>query len=150
MGRVVSQHGEDGPAVVVGIDGSANSDAALRWAAEYARLIKGELHAVIAWDHLLGFGFAPISREQLEREARHVLRNALERVLGDASPSGVVREVIQGNPISVLVEASKDAALLVVGARGYGGFAGLLLGSVGENCARQAHCPVLIVRGGAV
>lgn len=137
---------EDGPVVVVGVDGSPNSAAALRWAARYATLRGAELHAVIAWENVLGFGFAPISAQALEQEAQQVLERTVNKVLGKEHPLEVVPMVIRGNPTEVLVEAAHDAELLVVGDRGYGGFAGLLLGSVGENCVRQARCSVVVVR----
>jgi len=132
--------------VVVGVDGSTNSTAALRWAARYAELTGADLHAVTAWENVLGFGFAPIGAADLEREARHVLNRTLKKTFAEEASVEVVTHVTRGNPTAVLVEASRDAELLVVGDRGYGGFANLLLGSVGENCVRQAHCSVVVVR----
>jgi nucleotide-binding universal stress UspA family protein len=137
---------ESGPVVVVGIDGSANSAAALRWAGSYATLIGAELHAVIACEGLMGFAFAPVSTEDLERESRHVLDRTIHKVFGAKPPVRVVKIVDHGNPTAVLVDESRGADLLVVGDRGYGGFAGLLLGSVGGNCVREAHCSVIVVR----
>lgn len=136
----------DDRVVVVGIDGSADSLEALRWAARYVEDTGGELHAVTAYENELGFGFAPLSAENHEHEASLVLEHALHKVLGDESSINVVREVVRGHATKVLIDASRNARLLVVGNRGYGGFAGLLLGSVSENCVRHAHCSVLVVR----
>jgi len=81
----------------------------------------------------------PAAREELE-EAVAALRISHPDLL-------VTAEFTHGHPVPELVEASKEADLLVVGSRGYGGFLGLLLGSVSQHCAAQAHCPVLIHRG---
>lgn len=135
-----------GPLVVVGVDGSHQSRAALAWAARYARLVGAELRAVIAWERESGFGYYPEGERGLEHEARRALEHAVERVLGDEHDVDLELEVVRGNPTTVLLEASREAELLVVGDRGYGGFAGLLVGSVGENCLRHASCSVVIVR----
>jgi nucleotide-binding universal stress UspA family protein len=135
------------PVVVVGVDGSRNSKAALRWAVRYAQRTGAELHAVIAFGYLMpGFGFAPVGHEQLEKEARWTLDHTIEDVVGRNEPVPIVREVVASHPIPALVAASRSAETLVVGDRGYGGFAGLLLGSVGEQCVRRATCTVVVVR----
>jgi nucleotide-binding universal stress UspA family protein len=134
------------PVVVVGIDGSTQSGEALRWAAQYTTLNGGELHPMIVWDQSSGFGYFPQGAESLEREARQTLDRTIHKYLGDERPVGMAPEVRQGNPRFVLVDASATADLLVVGDRGYGGFVGLLLGSVGESCVRHAKCSVVVVR----
>lgn len=135
------------PVVVVGVDNSPNSMEALRWAASYVDKVGGELHVVSAYESALGLGFqyAPVNEDKSEHDARVVLEHTLHKVLGEAADR-VVREVTKGDATNVLVEASRGADLLVVGDRGHGGFAGLLLGSVSEHCVRQAHCSVLVVR----
>lgn len=136
--------------VVVGVDGSPESAEALRWGIDYARKVGAELHAVLAWENTLGFGFVPSGADGLEHEAARTLAHTVEKVLADErqpTPT-ILQKVIRGRSTPVLVEASRGAQLLVVGDRGYGGFAGLLLGHCGENCARLASCSVVIVRHG--
>lgn len=139
-----------GRPVVVGIDGSPESAEALRWAIDYARLAGADIHAVIAWENTLGFGFVPAGAHSLESEARHAIDHTVDKVLAELEGPvpHIERFVKHGHSTPVLVEASRSARLLVVGDRGYGGFAGLLLGHCGENCARLASCSVVIVRGG--
>lgn len=136
-----------GPIVVVGVDGSLNSVEALRWAASYAQLSGAELRAVTAWQSMSGFGFAPVPHKEWERQAEHELDRVVRKALGDNPSVRVTKKVVDGNPAAVLIEESNDADLLVVGDRGYEGFSGLLLGHVGETCARNAHCSVIVVRG---
>lgn len=136
--------------VVVGIDGSPESAEALRWAIDYARPIGATIHAVIAWENMLGFGFVPAGVQSLENEARATLDRTVDKVLEDEHEPvpTIERFVVRGHSTPALLQASRGARLLVVGDRGYGGFAGLLLGHCGENCARLAECSVVIVRAG--
>jgi nucleotide-binding universal stress UspA family protein len=140
--------------IVVGIDGSEGSREALRFAAAEAKLRNDRLVAVSAW-HVptalyagAGSGFvAPVEEEDLSGAARRAVEAELAEVLGaDAGVDLVMRE---GNAAHVLIEESTDATMLVVGSRGHGGFTGLLIGSVGQQCAAHAHCPVVIVHGSA-
>lgn len=136
------------PFVVVGVDGSPNSKAALRWALREAELRRCELHVVSAYGHQLpGFGFTGVTNDELAREQRDLLEAAIAELGEDRPPVAIVLRVVDGHPTPVLVDASKGAELLVVGDRGYGGFAGLLLGSIGEQCVRRASCSVVVVRG---
>lgn len=144
--------------IVVGVDGSPGGNAALRFALEEARLRGAVLHAIHAWvmplyegvpgPFVVGLPPGPALeevREELERTASAVL----DRALAEAVPAGGVevrREVVEGAPARVLLDAARDAELLVVGSRGRGGFVGLLLGSVGAHCARHSPCPVAIVK----
>lgn len=132
--------------VVVGVDGSPESLAALQWASEYASLTEAPLHAVIAWEHGTGFGFVPLPHSSLQSEARRILDRSVRKALGEAG-ARVVRIVEEGRPEDVLVRASLASRLLVVGDRGYSGVAGLLLGHSGEACVRHAACSVVVVRG---
>jgi nucleotide-binding universal stress UspA family protein len=137
--------------IVVGVDGSACARAALRFALHEARIRGARLRAVSAWHVPLGAygaGLAPTPEslvEDCEEAAHDVLEQALASVgdLGGVEIEGVVRE---GHPAHVLVEETHDADLLVVGSRGLGGFRELLLGSVSQQCAHHARCPVVIVR----
>jgi nucleotide-binding universal stress UspA family protein len=135
--------------IVVGVDGSAGAREALRYALDEARLRGAGVRAVAAWQvpavaYAGGYGPAdPELFSELERDARTNLEGALGAVdLGDIEPETVVRE---GSPAHVLLEEAADADLLVVGSRGLGGFRGLLLGSVGQQCAHHAPCPLVIV-----
>jgi nucleotide-binding universal stress UspA family protein len=143
-----SQHEGGRPVVVVGVDGSAASKDALRWAADYAALFGGEVRAVTAWQWPVSMGMAmplPEDYNPLD-DARAALEKTLAEVLGDSPSIPVTTQVIEGAPAVALVSESHGAALLVVGSRGHGGFAGLLLGSTSEHCARHASCPVVVVR----
>jgi nucleotide-binding universal stress UspA family protein len=131
--------------IVVGIDGSDRSVAALRWAVEEARLRDGEIIAICAWEfpHALN----PVTMFTVEAEPfRMDAESALERAIAAADPGDVpvTRQVVEGLAASLLVEASNDADLLVVGSRGRGGFGGLLLGSVSQHVTSHARCSVLV------
>ena len=137
--------------IVVGVDGSEESKEALRWALEEARLRQATLRAVNAWMYPTIFGPTPIppemfDRGMLEEDAEKTLGAAVAEVAGDDPPAYVERVVTEGPATHVLVEAAADADLLVVGSRGHGGFTGLLLGSVSQQCAHHAPCAVVIVR----
>ncbi|MFJ8098639.1 universal stress protein [Streptomyces griseofuscus] len=139
--------------IVVGVDGSEGSKQALNWAMRQAELTGGWVEAVIAWDvpqfhGALGW-MPPSSSDEaaLEGRARSEVTSAVEEAVA-AHPTVQVSTVARyGTPAGVLLEASRDAALLVVGSRGLGGFKGLLLGSVAQHCVQHAHCPVLVLRG---
>ena len=136
-----------GGRIVVGYDGSAGARAALAWAVEEARLRDAALHVVNAWADPLGEPnryASLIQLEDVEGAADRVLQRGINEVVGDADVV-VKRETSYTSPALALVEASHDADLLVVGSRGRGGFTGLLLGSVGQQCAHHATCPVVIV-----
>jgi nucleotide-binding universal stress UspA family protein len=137
--------------IVVGIDGSDASVAALRWALEEARLRGLKIVAVHA--HTLPHVSTTSQALHLIETGLDAYRAAgaeiLERALADAEAADdvdVERRVIEGPPASALLDAAEDAELLVVGSRGHGGFAALLLGSVSEQCAHHSPCPVVIVR----
>jgi len=137
--------------IVVGVDGSAESKEALRWALEEARLRDATLRAVYAWHnpYLLAPGFGPpedFQPDALREQAAETLDAVIEEVVG-TSDVHVDTVVAEGPAGSVLVEAAEGAELLVVGSRGHGGFVGLLLGSVSQQCVTHAPCPVLVVRG---
>jgi nucleotide-binding universal stress UspA family protein len=143
--------------IVVGVDGSETADKALRWAADEARLRGASLRVMHAWTVPLvlarpsedAFGIPePVEsllevRAALQREATTVLERALEDVASEGVE--VEAQAIEGKAARILIEAAADAELLVVGSRGLGGFAGLLLGSVSQQCAHHAPCPVVIV-----
>ena len=137
--------------VVVGVDGSPSSDDALRWAAREADLHGDVLEVVCCWTYPATVTMAPFQpslRDQVFADAaRHVVKDSIERVLGgSADHMDVVAEVAEGPPSQRLVELSQDAAMVVVGCRGRGGFAGMLVGSVGETVTQMARVPVILAR----
>jgi nucleotide-binding universal stress UspA family protein len=128
--------------VVVGIDGSQASYRALEWAAAEAARTGAvlEAHASYGSDYLF------ISSEEVEAVMRKVLDQAANHVAAFAPGVSLKGFTHDELPAKILINASKGADLLVVGSRGHGGFSGLLLGSVSQQCALHAHCPVVIVR----
>ena len=138
--------------IVVGVDGSDESKEALRWALEEARLRGATVRAVYAWrdPYVLAPGFGlpeDFEFDALRERAVETLDAVVAEVAGIKSDVPVEAVIAEGSAGSVLVEAAEDAGMLVVGSRGHGGFVGLLLGSVGQQCVQHAPCPVLIVRG---
>jgi nucleotide-binding universal stress UspA family protein len=125
--------------VAVGVDGSEESWRALEWAVGHATA-EGRALSVV---HACGLAGPGTGSEDL---GRAVAREAVERVRASASTLGVRSVVTMGSPVSVLLEASEVADLLVVGARGRGSVSRALLGSVSAAAARQAQCPVVVVR----
>lgn len=144
-----------GPQVVVGVDGSAESVEALRWAAAYAAATSATISAVLSWHYPAAAGIVPpgIAPKPLTDEVRATMREALDKALtevfGTTTPPNVRAKIAYGHPAVVLVEESQHADLLVVGNRGHGAFAGMLTGSVSIHCVNNAHCPVVVVRGTA-
>lgn len=143
-----------GGLVVVGVDGSQESVAALRWAADYAKAAGATVRAVIAWHYPDTAGGPPVGhapapvRQESEQHIQATLDQAVRQVYPDPAAAGVQTRIAYGHPSQALVEASKEASLLVVGSRGHGAFAGMLLGSVSMHCVTGAFCPVTVVRQG--
>ena len=137
----------DQHAIFVGIDGSAASDAALAWACAEARLRGSAVVALHVISEPYQLPRIPIEKPEgkLELQGQQVLDEALSR----ASTEGVVVEsrLLEGAPGELLVEASEDAELVVVGTRRHGGLASFVLGSVSNTVVHHAHCPVVVVRG---
>jgi nucleotide-binding universal stress UspA family protein len=142
--------------LVVGVDGSEESRAALRWAADEADLRNAELEAVLAWErpYLIpvpqmsqgAFPISPVDPELLGRQAERTLHESLGEVFGEQLPARLKPLVLEGNPAGVLLSRALNAELLIVGSRGHGGFKGLLTGSVTEQCVRHARSSVVVVR----
>lgn len=134
------------PRVVAGVDGSASSFEALRWAVRYAELSGGTVEAVTAWEQPSGW-FAPSMEAAFDVEsARELQARELHEALGDEDAAKVRTVLMHGNPGDVLLRCAEGAAVLVVGNRGHGGFARAVLGSVSQRVALHAECPVVIVR----
>ena len=138
--------------IVVGVDGSANGAAALRWAVAEAALRTDRVVALFAWGYIPpghagdGRTFDP---EYGSVDADAALVAAVEAAVGPERAGGIERQVIGDVPTKALLAASAGAELLVVGARGIGGFQRLLLGSVSEGCLHHATRPLAIIRSAA-
>lgn len=140
-------HIAEEPAIVVGVDGSAPSILALRWAGALAPLLKARIRAVTCWQFQIAVGtFIPVLWDP-EEEARKVCAAAVDTAFDGAPPAGLELVASQGSAAKVLVEESRSAQLVVVGSRGHGGFEGLLLGAVSATVAEHARCPVLVAHG---
>ena len=134
--------------IVVGVDGSEESQQTLRFALEEARRRQTGLHVVHAfseWEPIPGSGELEHDRVPKQREAwLAALVHAAARGAADVEIS---QSTVESDPAPALLAAAQSAELLIVGSRGHGGFADLLLGSVSLQCAHHAACPVVIVRG---
>jgi len=142
--------------VVVGVDGSAASDQALLFAVREAQLRDATLQIVAAYDYGaltnsyagsfdMGFALGPV-QEGLHAAAQALAKASAATVADLAGPPVRTQAVVQaGRPSQVLIDAAKDAALLVVGARGAGAFTRLMLGSTSNEVVHHAHVPVMVV-----
>ncbi len=132
------------PRIVVGVDGSPTSLGALEWAVREARLRGATLELV----HVSFFRLTALDIEtfadQKERE-RAILDAAVAKASAIAPDVSVTGRLCDPPTAKTLVDLSKEADLLVVGSRGFGPFKDLTLGSVSQDCARQAQCPVVII-----
>jgi nucleotide-binding universal stress UspA family protein len=142
------------PVVVVGVDGSAESVDALRWAARYQESTGATVRPVLSWHFPAAAGPAPVGvapkpiSDEVRASMQEALDKAITEVYGSPATDKVEAKIEYGHPAQVLVEASQHADLLVVGHRGHGAFTGMLIGSVSIHCVTHAHCPVVVVRGG--
>lgn len=136
--------------IVVGIDGSEASLVALRWAAGEARLRAARLEVVHAWHppYVGGYPYTGIplfDPDSLEDSAAVTLDKAIAGIHASDLAYPIERIASKGGASAVLLEVSKGADLVVLGSRGLGGFASLLLGSVSHQVVQHAECPVVIV-----
>lgn len=131
--------------IVVGVDGSDHGNAALHWAVQEACVHDATLVAVFAWQ--MPFLDIPgaFEHEEIEQVSKDFLVQTVADQIPDC-PLKVETLVARGDVSEVLIEASKNADLLVLGSRGRGGFAGLKLGSVSSECTAHAACPVAIIK----
>jgi nucleotide-binding universal stress UspA family protein len=136
------------PFVVVGIDGSEESKHALRWARALAVPLRAQVKAVAVWHLPYGYGAIAIPADwNPKQDMEQVLLDAVTDVVGSQLPDDLHLVVREGNPSKELLDSATGAAMIVVGSRGHGGFAGMLLGSVSSHVAEHATCPVLVVHG---
>lgn len=142
------EQGRGSGRIVVGVDGSDSSKAALAWAVRQAALTGAEVDAVGAWQPPASYGYdgwVAVDIPDFEQLTRQMLDEAIAAA---AAPGVAIRPlVVRDNAARALLDTAKDADLLVVGSRGRGGFTGALLGSVGQHCVQHAECPVVVVRG---
>jgi nucleotide-binding universal stress UspA family protein len=141
--------GETVDMVVVGIDGSACADVALEFATEEAALRGATLRIVCAWEIpsvMYPSGIYPSAAvEGFQEDAKTIVDKALARA-AELKPSLACEgKVVEGQPADVILQEAQGAFLIVLGSRGRGGFASLLLGSVSQQVVHHASCPVTIV-----
>ena len=139
--------------IVVGVDGSKGAVEALKFAINEARIRGADVKAVAAWEvpaAAYGSGWIPIPVDpsDYEKIGQDVLDQSLEEAGAAKADVKVTPVLREGQAADVLVAEAQGADLLVVGSRGLGGFKGLLLGSVSQQCAHHATCPVAIVPNG--
>ncbi len=132
--------------VVVGIDGSAASEEALAWAAEESR-VRG---AVLEIDHVwslpnLGYGGFVAQIDDFEKDAKDLLERVTDQARKNHPDLTIESHLLEGPPAPALIVRGKRADLLVVGSRGHGGFAGLMLGSVSQQLVHHAEFPIVVV-----
>jgi nucleotide-binding universal stress UspA family protein len=141
----------DGTGIVVGVDGSEQSMAALRWAAEQATVLHTDLVAVHAWEPAAS-GHAPYApvparptAAQEREQAAQVLATAVRAALGPRTSDAVLRVVVEGPPARVLLQQARGALLLALGRKAHGHFGLPSVGPVGRECLRYATVPVVTV-----
>jgi nucleotide-binding universal stress UspA family protein len=140
--------------VVVGVDGSETAKLAVAWAAREAALRGMTLELVAAWEvppsaYAYGYGFPGVPEDLttgMKERAERRLAEALDDARAIAPGIPIETLASEGQPADVLLHVAAEADLLVLGSRGLGGFRGLLLGSVSQQCSHHASCPVVIVR----
>jgi nucleotide-binding universal stress UspA family protein len=136
--------------IIVGVDGSPAAAHALQWAAREAARHGSSVTAVLAWGYLDQHGpdrWADFDPHYHAEDAEEALNSYVRGAVGEAAASTVARRAVCDLAARALLDQSEGAELLVVGARGRGGFSGLLLGSVSDHCTRHARCPIAVVRG---
>ena len=138
--------------IIVGVDGSDSSRAALRWAFDEAVHHGASLTVLMTWQPPsmpMTPPFGSLPPEGYSDQPREAALALLDRLMADLDQQSGVEvhtAIEEGSPAKVLIERSKEADLLVVGSRGQGGFAGMLLGSVSQHLVAHAECPVVVLR----
>jgi len=139
------------PGIIVGVDGSGHSRLALEWAMEEAAVRQMPLRVLTVHPAIVGyFGgvvTTPGDLELTERTQAAVKKEADEVLAGldGPHPESVTVSAVHGFPVEELVNASKDADMVVLGSRGVGGFTRMLVGSTAGQVVQHAHCPVVII-----
>jgi nucleotide-binding universal stress UspA family protein len=147
----MASNGESGQVVVVGVDGSDPSVAALSWASRYGAATGATVRAVRVWHYPTAAGLPPgKTPEPVEIEVEGWVRDELTQAITKANPDSsaqVETKIVYGHPAQALIDESRGESLLVLGHRGHGGFAEALTGSIVIHCVNHAACPVVVVRG---
>jgi nucleotide-binding universal stress UspA family protein len=134
--------------ILVGIDGSENSLRALRWALAEARVRGDAVELVHSWHFPYvadPSGMVPYPGVALEECGTAIIADALRAVADETHGVTITTRVEQGAGAAPLIDASREADLVVIGRRGHGGFLTLVMGSVAQQVAAHAHCPVVVV-----
>lgn len=143
------------PGIIVGVDGSAHSQRALEWAIEEAAIRHAPLTVLtVLTVHQANVGYWGSETSYppdhaLAEQARQSAHDAVAKAaaqLGGSGPASVTVRAVSGSPAEELLDAARDADMIVIGSRGAGGFPRLLIGSVSSHVAHYAHCPVVIIR----
>ena len=147
----MASNGGSGQVVVVGVDGSDPSVAALSWASRYGAATGATVRAVRVWHYPTSAGLPPgKTPEPVETEVEGWVRDELSQAVTKANPDSsaqVETKIVYGHPAEALIDESRGESLLVLGHRGHGGFAEALTGSIVIHCVNHAACPVVVVRG---
>lgn len=139
------------PGIIVGVDGSGHSQRALEWAMREAALRHAPLTVLTVDPAIVGYFGGVVTTAQdlaLTEQVRAAVQAETDKALASLDgphPESVTVVAVHGFPVEELVNASKDADLIVLGSHGAGGFARMLLGSTAGQVVQHAHCPVLIV-----
>jgi len=139
--------------IVVGVDGSPTARLALDWAIHEAEAHGNPVLAISSWELPAmataspGFAFAAADMQELADICRKTLLAEIAEAAKGHESVRIEHRVVEGPPALALIDASESehAAALVTGSRGHGGFVGLLLGSVSQQCVTHAHCPVVVI-----
>jgi nucleotide-binding universal stress UspA family protein len=137
--------------IVVGIDGSGHSERALEWAAREAGLRQIPLRVITVHQPVVGYWGSAVDHPEDHALSEHVRKAAREQTdkvidrLGESAPSQITIDAVSGSPAEELLRAAEDAELLVVGSRGTGGFARLVMGSISSQVSQHANCPVVVM-----
>jgi nucleotide-binding universal stress UspA family protein len=142
------------PGITVGVDGSDHSQRALEWAVEEAGIRHAPLTVLavhpVASSHWTGNPITSAGDEAETERVRQAAEEAAQQAVGKAGgpgPASVTVRAVNGLAARALIDASADSDLVVVGSRGGGGFAQLMLGSVSSQVVNHAACPVVVIRG---
>jgi nucleotide-binding universal stress UspA family protein len=143
------------PGILVGVDGSDHASRALQWALKMAGALQAPLTVLVvnqvAVSHWTGKPILLPEDRTAQEEALHAAEKAVTEAAssaGQPGPASVTVHAVSGNAANELINASRDADMLVVGARGGGGFASLMMGSTSSQVVHHAHCPVVVMPHG--